>query len=192
MILYSCSVQNEFHHYFKHFDPVSFLGPFCKSPQFVVKYHSMIIAGNIGACLPSIGTEILQLEDSDVEIIVDLLSKASASDQHEVKGHQCIFSTTELLSGINCLLNDSMNANKLINSDILVTLISILVAGYPDEQKQAVLLMWSLANRVCLMETVSALDLPLIDVLWNLESTEDPHLKLATYGLLSHIDASSE
>lgn len=192
MILYSCSAQNGFQFYFKHFDPVSFLGPYCKSPQFVIKYHSMVVVAQVSAHLPSVDTAILRLEDGDVEVISNLLSTASASDEHEVKGHQCVFSTTELLSGVKCLVIDSMNAKKLIKSDILTTLISILVTGYPDEQKQVVLIMWSLASHVPLMEAVGALDLPLIDVLHVLESSEETHLKLVASGLLSCVDAGSK
>lgn len=192
MILYSCSVQSGFHYYFRHYDLVSFFGPYCKSPQFVIKYHSMVVAGRVSAHLPFVDTAILQLEDSDVEVVVNLLSTASASDKHEVKGHQCVFSTTELLSGVNCLLIDSMNAKKLIKSDILTTLISILVTGYPDEQKQVVLILWSLVDHLPLMEAVGALDLPLTDVLYELESGEETDLKLVTSGLLSCIDAGSK
>lgn len=152
----------------------------------------MVIAGRISTRLPSFDTAILQLEDSDVEIIANFLSEASASDQHEVKGYQCIFSTAELLSGINSLLSDSVNAKKLIKSNFLSTLISILVAGYPDEQKQVILILWNLANHVSLLEAVAALDLPLMDILHELEFSEETHLNLASSGLLSCIDSSSK
>lgn len=192
MVLYSSSIQSGFYRYFRNLDPGSFWNPLCKSTQFVIRYHSMVIAGRIYPHIPSMGTEILQLTDSDVEIVINLLAKASSSDKHEVCGHQCIFSTTELLLGINCLLCDATNATKMVKCDILTTLFSVLVAGLPDEQEQSILVLWNLSHHLSLMENVQRLDLPLIDILQELNCTsENSGVKLAASGLLSSIDPTN-
>ena len=191
MVLYSCSAQPGFHRYFKYLDPIFFWEPYCKSDEFAVRYHSKVIAGQIFHFLPAMEASIIQLEKKDVDTIIGFLSEASSSDKHEVSKLGCIFSTQELLSGVSCLLYDAINSERMINGDMLTVLMSLLVSGSLIERREALLIMWKLANLPLFMEILNSLDLPVIDILTELESSEGADLKLLISGLLSCVDAKN-
>ena len=191
-ILYSCSAQPGFHRYFKYLDPIFFWEPYCKSDQFAVRYHSKVIAGQIFHYLPGMEASIVQLDKRDVDIIIGCLSEASSSDKHEVSKLGCRFSTQELLLGVSCLLCDAMNSERMINGDILTTLMSLLVSGSLVEKREALLIVWKLAKFPLFTEVLNSLDLPFIDILTELESCEGADLQLLISGVLSCVDENSK
>lgn len=167
-----------------------FWEPYCKSDNFAIRYHSKVITGQIYGYSPFMETSVLQLEKHDVDLIIDFLSEISTSDKHEISKFGCTFSTKEFLSGVKCLLYNSINADNLIKSNVLTILIGLIVAGYPVEKREALLVMWKLANLPSFMGILNSLDLPLMDTLSELEVTEDTDLKLLISGLLSCVDNS--
>ena len=189
MVIYNCSRHVGFHCYFKFVDPISIWEPYCKSSKFDIKFHSKIIAGWLINFFPYMDNSVLQLEEHDIEIIIDLLSRSSSSHSHEVKDYNCIFSTEELLLGIRSLLQNSYNADGMLQSGILVVLSSILVAGSLTEQQESIHIMWTLSGCKSFVTVLNSMDLPLADVLLELEAKDEKELRLLIAGLFPCISS---
>lgn len=190
MILYSCSSQLGFHCYFNRLDSVCFFSPFCKSPQFDVRIHSKFTAGRLVPYIPSMSCEILELEGQDIKTITEILGKASCSDKFEVHFSNCVFSAKELLSGIRSILHAESNREGLLKEGLLTILVGLLVGGSFSVKKEACLVVWDLIHSNYFTDALKSLDLPLFDVLSEIETSDDCDFKLLVTGLISSLQSN--
>lgn len=186
MVLYNCSVENGFDRYFMRLDPVYFLQPFCDSPIFGIRIHTKFIAGRLVQHIPSINRDILKLDDEDIKVLCEMIGQTSTSPKFEVHHLDCLFTATELLSGIRSILHYVSNRKGLLSNSILTSLVGILIGGGILEKKAACLVIWDLIADSSFLETLNLLELPLADILRELQSCFDPEFDL----LLSGLDSS--
>ena len=157
---------------------------FCKSSHFPVKFHSKITVGNLFPHLPYLNTSLLLLDNEELEIVIDFLTKVSVSLNHEVNGHGCIFSTKELLSCLHVLLHNPTNVENFVREDVLIALFGLLVSGNLNEQQEALLIIWRLTTHKSFGERSKSLDLPLMEVLLEIESGANNDMKKILSGIL--------
>ena len=183
MVLYNCSTEFGFHRYFLWIDPVYFLSPFCNSPSFGIRVHSKFIAGRLVPYIPSMILDIIKLEDADIKVLCEMLGQVSTSEKFEVHCFECVFSAVELVAGIRSILHHDLNRKKLLCNDILTSLVAILVGGGVLEKKEVCLAIWDLAADETFTETLNSVELPIIDILMELESDFDTEFNLLLSGL---------
>ena len=56
--------------------------------------------------------------------LCEILGEVSASEKFEVRCFECIFSAIELVSGIRSLFRSSLKRKKLIQNEILTSLVA--------------------------------------------------------------------
>lgn len=190
MILYSCSSQLGFHRYFNRLDAVYFFSPFCKSPQFDIRIHSKFTAGRLIPYIPLMSCEILELEGQDIKTITEILGKASSSHTFEVHFSNCVFSAEELLSGMRSILHAESNKEGLLKEGLLTILVGLLIGGSFSVKKEACLVVWNLIHSNYFTNALKSLDLPLFDVLSEIESSDDCDFKLLVTGLISSLQSN--
>lgn len=181
-----------FHRYFMKLDPVYFLAPFCSSPVFSIRIHSKFIAGRLVQHIPSMNMDILKLEDADIKALCEMLGQVSTSDRFEVRHLNCVFSATELLSGIRSVLHHDLNRKKMLHEGILTGMVAILVGGGVLEKKEVCLAIWDLVVDSGFAESFDSLELPLVDILPELVSCFDTEFDLLLSGLACSLPTSGK
>ena len=126
---------------------------------------------------------MIELEDSDVKSLCEILGEVSASEKFEVRCFECIFSAAELVSGIRSLFRSSLNRKKLLHNEVLTSLVAILVGGGVTEKKEVCLAIWDLVADENFAVALDAVDLPLGDILTELGSKFDTEFDLLLSGL---------
>ena len=123
-----------------------------------------------------------------------MLGQSSASDKFEVHHLDCSFSATELLSGIRSLLYHEFNRNRMLFEGILTSLVALLVGGGVLEKKEVCLTIWDLVADSTFVEALNSLELPLIDILAELEPkfNVDVEFELLTSGLACSLPSCSK
>ena len=136
--------------------------------------------------------EIIKLEDSDIKILCEMLGQASASDKFEVRCLDCVFSATELVSGIRSVLHHNFNRKGMLCGGVLTGLVAILVGGGTLEKKEACLAIWDLVADARFIETLKSLELPLVDILMELKLNVGTELNLLLFGLACSLPSNSK
>ena len=136
--------------------------------------------------------EIIKLEDSDIKILCEMLGQASASDKFEVHCLDCVFSATELVSGIRSVLHHNFNRKGMLCGGVLTGLVAILVGGGTLEKKEACLAIWDLVADARFIETLKSLELPLVDILMELKLNVGTELNLLLFGLACSLPSNSK
>ena len=136
--------------------------------------------------------EIIKLEDSDIEILCKMLGQASASDKFEVHCLDCVFSATELVSGIRSILHYDINRKGMLCGGVLTGLVAILVGGGTLEKKEACLAIWDLVADARFVETLESLELPLVDILTELKLNVGTEFDLLVSGLACSLPSNSK
>ena len=135
---------------------------------------------------------MIELEDSDIKSLCEILGEVSASEKFEVCCYECIFSAVELVSGIRGLLQNSLNRKRLLCNEILTSLVAILIGGGVTEKKEVCLAIWDLVADENFAEALDTVDLPLTDILTELESKFDAEFDLLLSGLICSLPSEGK
>jgi hypothetical protein len=154
--------------------------------------HSKFIAGRLVPHIPAMSLEIVKLEDTDIKLLCEMIGQASASDNFEVRCFDCVFSATELVSCIRSILHHDLNRKRMLCNGILASLVAILVGGGALEKKEACLAIWDLVPDTDFVEIFVSLELPLVDILTELESNNNMEFNLLLSGLACALPSSGK
>ena len=149
--IYHCCCATDISRYFiaPEFDCVPIFGPYAKSEYLDVSLIAKLILGSVSSILfQNELDELLLLNESAMDGLLSSLHMGLKSAERVVKCNDSIkFTVPEALLSLNCFLGSKGNREKIIERNIISTVIvAILNHGTPTEQKAGCQILWNLFN----------------------------------------------
>lgn len=102
-----------------------------------LRLHAKFLCGYIAASLSHEEFPLLEIEQTDMGEILEVLGTASTSPNLSASGFDMNFSALELIETLEHLCISHCNLSVAAKTDILPTLVSLLVNGQVPEMKAA-------------------------------------------------------
>ena len=175
IILYNCASSCTIDAYYHEFSFSTLLRPFLNASDNSMVIHAKLILGYVSAVLMDFEiSETMELSSSSADELIDILGKASTSDNRKANG----FTTTEVAQGMTRLLVFNKNRDLLARSTLFAAFVAIFSCGTVQEQIATSELLWCLLKNIKFKGELRKSDLPIADLLEQMMESDDSNLKM--------------